>query len=69
MQLDFPLLQVCRRVEQFKHKLLVIPGVYPGRADPDADFRSGQVFGLHLFQLFGVDGKLRVFLGGGAGNR
>ena len=64
---DFLLPQALRRLQQLKHKLLVILRGNPGRAHPDTDLRSGQVLGLYLFQLLRVDGELRILFGGGAG--
>ena len=63
----FSISQMFRRLEQFKNKLPVILRLNPRCANTHTDFSGGQVFGLHLFQLFYVDSELRVYFGGGAG--
>ena len=41
---------------------MVVFRVNPGRANADADFRRGEVLGLHLLQLLHVDRELGVIL-------
>ena len=68
-QIDLVPSQLPGRLIEFKHELPIILQIHPGRAHADADFRSGQIRGLHLFHLLRVDGKERVLFRSGAGNR
>ena len=43
-------------------KLCVIPGIYPGNADPHINFSGGQIFRLGLFQRSHVISKGRITL-------
>ena len=44
-----------RGMEGFIHELLDIMRVNPCSAKANVDFRSAQVFGLHLFERFHID--------------
>ena len=57
MNLDVPLC-VPRCSQELKHKLFDNFGRQPSSTKPNGDLAGGQVFGLHPFQCFHIDGVI-----------